>query len=1042
MLKKLFKILFISFTIFLLLLVGAVITLKMMYPPKKLRAIIEPKLTEIINRDAKIKNASLSFYPTFGLKIEGLRLSNTSRTIKVKRAGGLWAYLKKANLKKKLVHVTLNGKERNDVAKVDLPLKPGDVLIVSRKGFRNKEAMFSLGSLFVDVKIMPLVRRKVVIKKIVLDKLQILVEVDRRGSFNFDDLVGPPTKKSAKKPTKPTKPTKKSTSQPLRVRLNSFQIKDSRIVYYNRKARQEIILGDINQTLSVKFNSSMTNVVTKGLLEIKRMTIRGRGLPVRKSGMYFMMRHKLHVDLKAGNLRIDDFAFGLKKTVIAAKGAVKGFNKKVKHLKLSIHTNTLRLHDLYREVPPAMFPQARKMKVKGTAKLSLSVKGKIGKPGQMPGVRGRFRINKAYIKYADLPKAIHALNANILFTTNSLNVKKLAFKLGKNPVSVLLKVINFKKPVVDALLKANIDLATLKDAVKLPKGVSVQGLVKANIRAKGTIEPKNPEAIAVKGKIDLTDVVAKTPAVKKPVQVDGSFLFSNQEISLDELTAKIGRSAFTLDMKIRDYLSLALPKKVKKKTTAITFSMTSPYLNVDEILGSQKGSKSKGGTSAGGTSSGSSKSTGDEPIKVPNIPNLTAKGTIRVKKLIYAEMPITRGAIDFTYKNGKIIFDLGASLYTGRIKEGFVVDVSNPKRITVRNKLSGRRIEANDFISNMSAVPKDDGKLMSQLKNMKDKIFGRLNLVTDIRTHGSTINQLRNNLTGGIVSRLRRARIKNATFLSQLTSPLPTIIKPFIPNLENIRIRRLLLVNMKIKKGRVYLKKLRIPLRKLALNMYGSVGLDNTVAMKVDFALGRWISRKIIRQQRRLQRAAGGLVGKIGGGKIGGMLKGQLSGALGKVLIPTDKRGRVTPIIGIRGSLSKPQYYLAGFKGKNGNAGASGGGKSIADSAKKLVKDQVRRAKRLAKRALRRAKQKALKAAERAKKRALKLANDAKKKALKLANEAKKNALRAAQKAKADARKQAEKLKREAMKKKAELQKKAKDAANKAKKGLGNLFGR
>lgn len=1038
--KKLLKIGFFAFLLFVLLIAATVVVLKVMYPPERIRAIVEPELTRILRRDVQVKSASISLYPNIGIQIEELSMTNTSRTVKVDQPGDLWSLLKQSHLHPKHVVVVLNGKEQTDVVSKNISLKSGDVLKISRQGFRNQEKLFSLGKLFVDVEVFSLLQKKVVIQKILIERLQVLVEVDRRGSFNFDDLLGASDTKDKKKPAPkkpaPTKPSKPASSEiPVSLRLNSFEIKDSKIVYYNRKTQQEIILGGIQQKLAVQVDPAMQNVLTKGLLEIKRMTVSGKGIPVRKSGMYFLLRHNLHVDLKAGSLKISDLTVGLQRILLTTKGVVNGFDKPVRHVDLSIQSNKWTLQDLYREVPPAMFPQARKMSVKGSAQLGVSIKGKLDakRPNQLPSISGTFKINEAYIKYADLPKAISNLNADIAFTTNSLDVKKLTLNVGENPISVLLKVADFKKPTVDAKINANLDLATLKDAMKLPPGVTVRGRVKADITAKGKIEPKNPEAIAVQGQIDFANIVATTPAVKKPVQVNGTFKFSNQEITLDELTTTIGQSSFTMDMKIRDYLSLALPKKVKAATTRITYSMNSPLLDIDEMLGSQKGgSKPSSGASAKSSDkAGGSSSSGDEPIQVPKLPDVTFDGKIRVDKLMYAGMPITKGAIDLSYQKGVINFNLQAGLYSGKIQEKFVVDISNSRQLRVHNRFSCLNMEANDFISNLNDVPKNDGKLMSSLKSMDNTIYGKLNLQSDIKTHGNTSNQFKNNTSGTIVAQLRSGQIKNATILGELTSPLPKIIKPFIPNLTDFRLSKLMLLNMEIKQGKIHVTNLAIPLRQLDLKGYGTIGLDNTMDMKMDITLSAFVSRKITQQQKRLRQAAGGLLGKIGGGQVGKMAQGALGSALDRVqLIPTNKQGRVVPIIGAKGKTNRLQYYLAGFQGETTqDTGGAGGGPSLVDQAKAG-----------AKKALEDAKKKALAAAEDAKKKALAIAEDAKKKALAAAEDAKKKGLAAAEDAKKNAQAAAKKLQRDLEQQKKDAQKKAKDAVEQAKKNLGGGF--
>jgi uncharacterized protein involved in outer membrane biogenesis len=1023
--KKLLKILGVLFLLFVLLIVGAIVTVRIMFPPERVRALVEEQLSKFAKREIQLKGASLSVFPSIGLRLQGIRISNTSRRFKATEAMKLWTYLEKENLKKELVEITLNGKALDDPAAQDTDLKAGDEILLHRKGFRKDDPLFSIEEIFVSVQTMPLLQRKVFIDKITLDRFRILVELDPRGSYNFDDLIPKGEKKDekpkeTKKEEKTTPPkSDKEEASPLQLSLNAFEIKNSQIIYANQKARQEIVLDDINQRVSVKLDTSMTDIVTKGLFEIKQMAVRGSGLPVRKSGMYFMLRHDLQVDLKKGALRLKELTVGFQKTAITASGSVNGFDKPVRHLDLSIKTNTLKLHDLFREVPPALFPQARKMTVKGDAKLAVTVKGTLGKKDTLPDVKGSFQLNAGHFKYADLPKAINDLNADIHFTQDSLDIKKLGLLLGTNPLSLVAKIQNFKQPLVDVALKANLDLGSLKDAVKLPPGVSLQGKVKADVQAKGKVDPKNPETMAVKGEIALAKIIATTPAVPKPVHLDGTFAFSNQAITLSQLQTKIGRTAITMELTIRDYLTLALPKKERTQTTVVSYSMTSPLIDLNELMGDSKSSSTSSDKPAAAkpaASGAKSSSTGDEPINIPKLPNVTFDGKIRVAKLQYKAYPITDAAINLSYKQAKIRFDMQAGLFTGKIKQDLTLDVTNPLRL--HTKLDIKNVEANDFLSGVESL--GNASLFDRLKNMKNKVYGKMDLNADIRTHGITSNQFKKNLTGTIKTKVNRAQLKNATILEEIKTAVPALVQKFLPKLDNLKLTKPLETNLEVKDGKIHVTQLALPLQKLDLLSKGTIGLDGIINMKTDLALNKALSRQILAQQKKLQKAAGGALGKLGG-KFGKQIADAATSKL--QLIPSDKQGRVVPIIGSSGGLAKLLHALAGFRGAEGTTSTDGdSGKSLGDQAKQAAKEQLDKAKKAAEEAARKAKEQAMKAA-----------NEAKDKALKAANEA-------AAKAKADASKAANeaaaKAKAEAEKQKADAQKKIKAEKQKAEKAL------
>jgi len=1040
--KKLLKIGLIVFGVFLVLFVGAIIALKVMYPPEKVRKIVETELSKAAKRDVQVKDASLSLYPIFGLMIDGIRVSNTSRGITIEQPGSLWALLKKQNLKKKFVNVSLNGKQLEEVDTKDQTLKKGDKLRISRKDFRNKEALFGLKKLVVELKVLPLFSNKVVIKKILLDQLEILVEVDKRGSFNFDDMI-PKSDGKKKKPEK-KKETKKSKDGglPISLRLNSFEIKNSKIVYANQKTRQEITLGDINQNVSVKFNSDMTDVVTKGLFEIKKMSFRGRGIPVRKSGVYFMLRHNLKLNLKAANLKIEDLTLGFQKTFITTKGTINGYSKPVKKMDLSIKTNRLRIVDLFKEVPTAYFPQSRKMKVGGHTKLAVYVKGSMDarKKGSLPGIKGLFQLQKVMVQYPDLPKAINDLDADIHFTTDSLNIKKFALKLGQDPVSLKAKIDHFKKPIVDVLLKANINLANLGDVMKLPKGTSLKGKINADITAKGKVIPKQPEAINVNGNIDFLNLVAVTPAVKKPVQMNGKFLFSNKAITLKGFKSVIGRSSFTMDMNIKDYLGLAL-KKNPENVTMVTYTVTSPLLDLNEMLGKKKtpkGPPKSAPKSAPAPKAGKNdEDLSNKPIVIPKLPNVVFVGKIRVKKILYDNLPIRNGRIDLNYKNRQVDFGMYADLFTGKVKEKMVFNFTNAKRFWATNHFSCTKMEANDFISNFNDLLKDDGKLFTRLKRMDNTTYGKLDLVTSFKTHGNTQRALKKNLKGTTKIKIYKARFKNATVLGGIANAMPKLIQRFIPKLNNFRARRLMGMNIEIENEKLKISDINISTRKFALKGGGTVGFDSSTNMKLDFVLSRSLSRKILRKQKRLRRTAKRLMGRVGRGKLLAKIKGQLGKAMDNAqLIPSDKKGRITPQVGTSGKISEMKYNFLGFKGQAKSSGSGAAGGNLADQAKKALKDQLNKAKararREAMRLKRKAEAKARAMAAKAKAKAQAAANAAKAKAQAAANAAKAKADAAARAAKERARKAKERARKLAEEKK----RKAKEKAKKKAKGL------
>ena len=83
-----------------------------------------------------------------------------------------------------------------EIDKIQLSLIKGigvnlNNVTVSNNPEFKKEPFLKLDELEIRVKLLPLLKKRVEVKKIVLNSPRILLEVNERGVFNFDDLLNP-----------------------------------------------------------------------------------------------------------------------------------------------------------------------------------------------------------------------------------------------------------------------------------------------------------------------------------------------------------------------------------------------------------------------------------------------------------------------------------------------------------------------------------------------------------------------------------------------------------------------------------------------------------------------------------------------------------------------------------------------------------------------------------------------------------------------------------------------------------------------------------
>ena len=65
--KKPLKIIGIILGVIVLLIAAAVVTLSIMFPPEKVKALVIPHIEKAVGRSVKVEKAGLSFFPVFGL---------------------------------------------------------------------------------------------------------------------------------------------------------------------------------------------------------------------------------------------------------------------------------------------------------------------------------------------------------------------------------------------------------------------------------------------------------------------------------------------------------------------------------------------------------------------------------------------------------------------------------------------------------------------------------------------------------------------------------------------------------------------------------------------------------------------------------------------------------------------------------------------------------------------------------------------------------------------------------------------------------------
>ena len=698
--KKLLKILGIAAIVFVIALLIAFFAVKQAFPPEKIKAIVEKEASDILKREISVGGADIKIWP-LGIQIKDVKVANN----------------------------------------------PGN-------GF-SKEPLLDLPLATVKIDLAKLLVFQVAVDKISLEDMSLLYEVMPDGRTSIDGLGGEPDT------------TAKDTSKldlsklelPGSLALNSFNIKNAKVVFNDRSQKRKIILGSINLKTSLSLDKTLENIKTSTALTLNEISLEDAGIGVRKGGINIFLNTDIDANLRGQNINIQNFAAGMQTVNIKLNGTINRFLEDIKVVDLKIESNQINLAELIKEVPAGINPEISKVSASGTASFNVAVKGAIV-PDKIPPVSGNLVLNNIAVSHSDLPAGISALIGNIAFTENTVSIKPLTFSLAGQPTSVLLEASDLlaPQPMLNNL-SANIKLdlgalfALANKIVSIPTISSLAGHIDANLSAKGILDPARPENISVNGGANLQNIVAKTPLIPDAVSVNGMVAFSNTEISV-EPAVRIGPSDVKVKAVVRDYLAMVMPRLAAGKKTNINVNVSSSNLELDRLLPPSDATKPPKEDEA--------------PMEIyPELPDVVAVVNVNLARTVFMHLTLSDFNLGVNFANNRANVIGNGRLYTGGFNTNVAVDLNNRKSANVKFALNVDRVEANDFITNGRKNISGESEIAKQIQNLDNTIFGKLSMKLDVTTRGLPQNFV-DNLSGPVSVQITNGSLKGSKILGSI----------------------------------------------------------------------------------------------------------------------------------------------------------------------------------------------------------------------------------------------------------------------------------
>ncbi len=486
----------------------------------------------------------------------------------------------------------------------NLSIKLYDTKIVGRNEFKGVE-LVNVKEFTANVNLWDVIGGdQISINEIHLDQPKFDVRVLSNGKANYDITI-PDTV-----PSKPQEPSN------FKLSLKEYSITNAQIRYDDQPGNMFAEMKNLTHVGKGDLSADVIDFETT--TNIDELTYEMDGVSyLSKVKTEAIANILMEFTEKTSKFTLKDNSFALNALHFSLDGFYEMLEKK-DNMDLKMNAEKATFKDFLSLIPSFYQSGYESMIAKGNLAFNAEIKG-IMDDVNMPGWDFNLSVDKAKIKYTDLPGSIDniVIKANSKFVGGAdldkmtLDVSKFHADFVGNKLDATLKMRNpMTDPLIDSKILAKVNLATLGKVIPMAEGESYNGKLDADIILNGrmsAIETENYEAFKATGTLLLSDMLYKSKDLPSDVSVKQMLLrFSPQNLSLEQLSAKMGKSDFQMAGKVDNYLGYVFRDELLKGN----FTFNSSNIDLDELMGASTTTTSSTTTTTSTEAS--------EPFLIPN----------------------------------------------------------------------------------------------------------------------------------------------------------------------------------------------------------------------------------------------------------------------------------------------------------------------------------------------------------------------------------------------------------------------------------------
>jgi len=515
--------------LWLWLIVGAIALLgvawgavAILFPPARVRSIVQAQLGQALSREVRFADASVGLFPPIRLTVKAPELA-----------------------------------------------EPG--------GF-TRGAAFRADALHLDLDVFALLGRRIVVRRLVVTRPTLHLVMRPDGTTNLDDIGKKPTEAGPAGGAPMDLELKALDIEQGRMLLDDLKGQKrttlalgSHLALRSQQAGTRIATTGTTEITDVAF----------GPLSAAKLSDLDHSL----ANLKWKIEHDGAFDAKQNRLALQRLTLAFGKTEMALSGIVDQPGPKAR-LDLRAKGSQLDLGEVLAFVAVADAKAVKGIRGSGRLDFDLAVRGGIGpgqKPdltGTLAIADGAFRYSGAPAGVEALSLVARLAPDEVQVGRLSARV------IGSDgrplaPLTGSLSVRQFADPRLTFALNGPVNLAAVAPLVA-PQNTKLAGTAVIDLRGQGLA--KDPGSFALEGKANLANVSVEAPDLPKKVEkIQAEIQFSPSHAAVRRFTMQAGKSSVGLDATVARPLAL-MGELGKVEPAEVDFDLRSPYLDLAELL--------------------------------------------------------------------------------------------------------------------------------------------------------------------------------------------------------------------------------------------------------------------------------------------------------------------------------------------------------------------------------------------------------------------------------------------------------------------------